>query len=538
MYILPELSMHINVATDCPRSPFGSQDVRTFGPPAMEATRQIPGSVDSLTMPLEALQLSWLLYEPNWKAFAGLTLVMAVLLVQGMCLFRSTSQVLRKMEAQVRSLQESLEALPHHQEAAGPALLDKDLDAGPWMTKMEGIQGHIETVSQQVRALQAEIKMEKALEELRTLHEALETTRGMLKEMESQKSDESVKMQQLQVNVTESTDRLKQFHEAFTKSHLVSTMKMLATKAESEDLEKLSKLVQSELLKTMQQFAAAETLMDSILKQGRESLSATQQDLKNLTEKAVVLESGMERSLNLHKTLSNELHVCKTVLEQKVDKLLKGLQDHQGWCQSSFRPLFPLVPSLKYIGDSTKDGMGYHVSHNQQLTHLETLVTEVRTTVQALGDVCESLEAHIGRVESTSMGALDAVNEQSEQILNMQRETPQLLDQVLERLPKLPLRKPPTEASQTSAPATSSQEAPQQQQPAQQVPQHVHQVPVQPPQTIELRPAGEHMPVSLPQRQPGPIYMLPGQPQQQQTAPPRVVQVSRDDLIQAFLGGQ
>eukprot|EP00439_Symbiodinium_sp_Y106_P007042 s7692_g1.t1 len=50
----------------------------------MEATRQIPGSVDSLTMPLEALQLSWLLYEPNWKAFAGLTLVMAVLLVQGM----------------------------------------------------------------------------------------------------------------------------------------------------------------------------------------------------------------------------------------------------------------------------------------------------------------------------------------------------------------------------------------------------------------------------------------------------------------------
>eukprot|EP00439_Symbiodinium_sp_Y106_P003734 s2506_g1.t1 len=390
----------------------------------------VQGMCLSLTMPLEALQLSWLLYEPNWKAFAGLTLVMAVLLVQGMCLFRSTSQVLRKMEAQVRSLQESLEALPHHQEAAGPALLDKDLDAGPWVTKMEGIQGHIETVSQQVQALQAEIKMEKALEELRTLHEALETTRGMLKEMESQKSDESVKMQQLQVNVTESTDRLKQFHEAFTKSHLVSTMKMLATKAESEDLEKLSKLVQSELLKTMQQFAAAETLMDSILKQGRESLSATQQNLKNLTEKAVVLESGMERSLNLHKTLSNELHVCKTVLEQKVDKLLKGLQDHQGWCQSSFRPLFPLVPSLKYIGDSTKDGMGYHVSHNQQLTHLETLVTEVRTTVQALGDVCESLEARIGRVESTSMGALDAVNEQSEQILNMQRETPQLLHQV------------------------------------------------------------------------------------------------------------
>ena len=53
--------------------------------------------------------------------------------------------------------------------------------------------------------------------------------------------------------------------------------------------------------------------------------------------------------------------------------------------------MFPVVPSLKYIGDSTKDAMGYHVSHNQQLTHLETLVTEVRTTVQALGDVCEVL---------------------------------------------------------------------------------------------------------------------------------------------------
>ena len=68
-------------------------------------------------------------------------------------------------------------------------------------------------------------------------------------------------------------------------------MKILAPKAESDDLEKLSKLVQGELLKMMQQFAAAETVQDSILKQGRESLACFQQEIKALSEKLVALEN-------------------------------------------------------------------------------------------------------------------------------------------------------------------------------------------------------------------------------------------------------
>ena len=230
------------------------------------------------SVPFEALSVRWLLYERNWKAFAGLTLVVTLVLAQGLLSFRSTSKLLNKVGLQVQQLQDAFEALPIRREAVGPALLDKDLDVGPLLARMEGLQGQIEAVSQQVQKLQSEIRLDKALEDLQTLVQAVEATKGLIKEMEDPTQKSTERIQQLQEGFTETAERLKQFHETFTRSHLASTMKMLASKAEAEDLEKLTKLVQSELLKMMQQFAAAETVMDSILKQGRESHPARHQE--------------------------------------------------------------------------------------------------------------------------------------------------------------------------------------------------------------------------------------------------------------------
>ena len=65
-----------------------------------------------------------------------------------------------------------------------------------------------------------------------------------------------------------------------------------------------------------------------------------------------------------------------------------------------------MIPTLKYIGDGTKDGLAYHVGHNQNLTHLEQLATEIRTSIQNLADATESREARMGSVESTSIGGI------------------------------------------------------------------------------------------------------------------------------------
>ena len=470
----------------------------------------------------EISNLQWLFYEPNWKAFAGLTMIVIVMLASCSYVLHDASKLMRSLAPlaqhaeQIKQLLESGEKMAEQQTGQQQVYSDAVNDIGP---QLDSLGEQVKSLTETVVQMQADLKLQEATEDLQMLKKWTEDTKNMITKMGDP--------------IEKSAERLQVFHEAFKKSHLAEAMKILAPKAESDDLEKLSKLVQGELLKMMQQFAAAETVQDSILKQGRESLACFQQEIKALSEKLVALETGMERSLNLHKTLSNEVHVAKTVMEQKIDKANKELSNHQGWCQSSFRPLFPLVPTLKYIGDSTKDGLAYHVSHNQALTHLEQLCTEVRTCIGNLSDLTESLEHRVGRVESTTMGALDAINEQSDQVMTLQRDTPQLLHQVLERLPKLPLRKPP-QPEQAQQPSGS-----QNSQGSHDVPQPVSHgpPPAQASPTIELRLAGEHMPVPLqPQRSSGPIYMMSSPPSAQ--APPRVVTVTQEELLRAFYGAQ
>ncbi|CAE7304013.1 unnamed protein product, partial [Symbiodinium sp. CCMP2592] len=170
----------------------------------------------------------------------------------------------------------------------------------------------------------AELTKAAYMDQLSDLRQALQDTRALLDKLGDP--------------IEESKNRIIELHDSYKKSHLAETMKMLASKAETDEVEKLSKLVKAELLKMMQQFAAAETVQDSILKQGRDMLLCLQGELKTMSDKIVAIDTGMERSLNLHKTLSNELHVAKTVLEQKLDKANKALVDHQGpvFIQASF----------------------------------------------------------------------------------------------------------------------------------------------------------------------------------------------------------
>ena len=92
------------------------------------------------------------------------------------------------------------------------------------------------------------------------------------------------------------------------------------------------------------------------------------------------------------------------------------------------------------------------------------------------------------------MGTLDQISEQSETVATIQREHPTIMNQILERLPKLPLRKPPAQdssASSQSAPQTTPDPQAQQSQPAGQ--HQTYHMPTQHP-AFELR-INDHMPV-------------------------------------------
>ena len=280
---------------------------------------------------MDANMFQWLMYEPNWKAFFGLAVCMLFVAFQCLRLLGSMLKLMRTiapLAQEVGQLKQAIRALQEDGAHGPTALQDAQTSLKePISQQLESLDTQVSALSEVAQQLQSAVKMEKAMEELQELRQVVNATKSQIEKIGDP--------------VEKSAERLKAFHESYNRSHLSEAMKILATRAESEELEKLTKLVQSELLKMMQQFAAAETVQDSILKQGRDALAASQQEMKGVTEKLVTLESGMERSLNLHKTLSNELHVVRTVGGQDRQDP-EGVDGSPGMMPEHFQAIAPL----------------------------------------------------------------------------------------------------------------------------------------------------------------------------------------------------
>ena len=286
---------------------------------------------------------------------------------------------------------------------------------------------------------------------------------------EMQQSDLQTALEELRMNtrmtrasLQESAEKVTQFHAAINKGVMVDVMKVLLTKAEKNQLEDMNRTVQQNLLDILKKLSSKVETTE-LADMGRLEKQA-------ISEKLVKIDASCDRLQDLCKTLSNEIHVCKTVLERKLDTVIKDLTSHVGWSRTSFRPLFPMIPTLKWLQDSTKDVVDYLARNHTAVETIGTTVDQMsetanltRQSVTNLGEVLESQEQRVARVESLSMGTLDTVNEQGEVIANIQKERPVIMNQILERLPKLPLRKPPA----TEATASTQQPPPADPQPPQ-----------------------------------------------------------------------
>ena len=238
----------------------------------------------------------------------------------------------------------------------------------------------------------------------------------------------------------------------------------------------INKLVQSMGLDVAKQFAMAETMSDSLLKQQREALQLLQSDNKETHTKLAKAESALDELKAGQKQLSLDVHVSRTKGEQKLDSIAKDLASLAGSTSSSFRGLNVLVPQRKTTQDRLADISDYLVKNHQynERQEADTRVLEAATNSE---DRLVRLETSLLTLQET----VTEVTEMMQQVRKCQSLIQDLCQTIIERTPKLPKRPPPA----TETPPPTSTTPPPQPQPQPQ------QVPNTPTPTVNLQ---QHMP--------------------------------------------
>ncbi|CAE6943418.1 unnamed protein product [Symbiodinium sp. CCMP2592] len=215
----------------------------------------------------------------------------------------------------------------------------------------------------------------------------------------------------------------------------------------------LNKLVQSMGIDTQKSFALHETLLDGLLKQGRDSLHHIQSEERAQSDMIKEIKSDL-------KQVSLDIHVSNTKLEQKADSIQKDLASLTGCFQSTLRGFNPLIPLSKTLKDTLDNVVDYCVKANQ---HDHAMASQGHATQESAANAEDHgvrLEALVGGIQQT----LTEVAELCQQTNEFHNLIHEQVAQILERTPKLPKRSPP----QTEAPPpTTTSPPPMAQQPAQ-----------------------------------------------------------------------
>ena len=320
--------------------------------------------------------LLWLVIEPNIGGLAILTLLalFAFLKVNSsIAQLTKTLNSLTQIPNEIRDLKDDLAQLRSQREVPLAPLPETGSTDG----RLDCVDAKLLELSKMANQLQVEIQQANLTTALEELRANSTITHGSLQD---------------------SAERVIEFQEALKRRHVADIMRMLATKAESSKLEEFNRTVQQNLLDILKKLSTkVETTeladMNRLEKQG-------------LSEKLVKIDASCERLQDLCKTQSNEIHVCKTVVERKVDAVAKDLTSHVGWSQTRFRPMFPMIPILKWLQDSTKDVVDHLARNHTAVEGISTLTDQLtetlnltRKAVTNLGEVLESQEQRIERVE-------------------------------------------------------------------------------------------------------------------------------------------
>ena len=247
-----------------------------------------------------------------------------------------------------------------------------------------------------------------------------------------------------------------------------------AIQEKTTQIEPLMTGQQAMALDIKKNFASAETQSDGLLKQSQDTLKCVQQEAKELKDKLIKLETINDGISAACKQLSLDIHVSRTKQEQKMDAFLTDFKQFCGQTNSSLRELGssirgfgPLMPGMKALQESDANAIDYLATAFKVQERLEA-------TLHNMQDQTNNIEDRLLRLESMIVGITDTSNESADVEQQLKESLNLLHDSVgtvLERLPKLPKRSPPSQDTAQTAPASSTtpppQVAPQPAQPAQ-----------------------------------------------------------------------
>ena len=206
-------------------------------------------------------------------------------------------------------------------------------------------------------------------------------------------------------------------------------------------------------------FASMETQGDGILKQSQDTLKCVQQEAKELKDKLIKLETVNDSISGSCKQLSLDIHVSRTKHEQKMDAFLADFKQFCGQANSSLRELGnsvrglgPLMPGMKTMQDGMTNAIDY-------LATAFKVQERVDSVIHNMQEQTNNIEDRMLRLESMVVGITDTSNESADVEQQLKESLNLLHDQigtVLERLPKLPKRSPPSQDPGSSAPTAAT----------------------------------------------------------------------------------
>ena len=239
--------------------------------------------------------------------------------------------------------------------------------------------------------------------------------------------------------------QLKQLQDLLS-NEVVATKKAM-TKQESL-LESLNK--QCKLLETMQ---------DGLLAQGRETFqelqSSSKHNLEKVTEKLVALDKLVDVISQAVQKVSNETHAGFVRADQKADKINSTWWTEHGSLKAM---LSSIVPMVREVRPAVCEGLPKGIAEVLQETNgVRGRVDDlpVDRAMQGLGEII--------KVTMESKDTLDQIwswlSDLSRQILEVSSLVQETETKVLDRLPKIPARKPPSQSGATSSAAQTETQA-------------------------------------------------------------------------------
>ena len=202
-----------------------------------------------------------------------------------------------------------------------------------------------------------------------------------------------------------------------------------------------------------------ETTQDGLLAQGRETFqelqASSKHTLEKITEKLVALDKLVDVISQAIQKVSNETHAGFVRADQKADK------NHSTWWTehgSLKAMLSSIVPMVREVRPAVCEGLPKGIA---EVLH-ETNGVRGRVDDLPVDRAMHGL-SEIIKVTAESKDSLDQIwswmSDLSRQILEVSSLVQETETKVLDRLPKIPARKPPSQSGATSSASQTEQPA-------------------------------------------------------------------------------